>query len=381
MKIRRSKSSGIALFILLTSLIIISFGMAELIQSSNHQASRVRNYGDRLEALYIARSTTNLARALFLLDSAQKKYGNAAKQADTPSDLWAQPIPFPIPSSMIRLLTEKAMGEAPQSASDKESLQSFFKKCDDFFEDFGGQAQAKISDLNSLLYLNNLDEREDPQRDQFGVLENLLKPSFEFERSLTARGLDAETIARQIRDYIDRDQEENISKIAEDGPYQSLQLEYGPKNQPILLPEELSLIPSVDDEVFDYLTQYVTTGYLPITSRKRGKINLNTVNPTLFQALLKNVSNPNAIAQAFVKHRTDKKFVYTDENIQRGALKENIGLDSENIRTILLTGISDAFKIETDVTVNQIKLRLEATITRTPGTVKAEPIQLTRVSP
>lgn len=383
MKLKSTEStsrSGIALFILLTSLIVISFGMSELILSSNTQASRVRNFGDRLQAIYIARSTTNLARALFLLDAGQKK-ASGAKQADTLQDLWAQPIPFPVPSEMVSLLAQKAEGEKSMTSKDRDEAKAFYKKCDDFFSDFRGEAEAKMEDLNSVLYLNGLDEKEDTQKDYFAVLENLLKPNYEFERSLSSRNLSPEEVSRQIRDYLDRDQVENVTGAQESGPYLSAQLDYGPKNQPIQMMDELRLLPSVDDELYEYLTHYVTPGYFQLSGRKRGKINLNTVGKSMFQALLKNVSNPEQVATEFIKHRKEKKFVYTDDNIQKGALKDNIGLESDNIRINLLTGVSDAFKIVTDVTVNQIKMRMESTITRTPGQVKVEPVTFMRVSP
>lgn len=372
--------SGIALFILLTSLIVISFGMSELFLSSNTQASRVRNYADRLQAIYIGRSTQSLARALMLLDASQKKYATSAVQADTLLDLWAQPIPFPVPTEMVQLLTQKALGEKEQSNQEKDEMKAFFKKCDSFFGDFHGDAEAHIEDLNALVSLNALDTN-DPFNDTFEVLKNILKPNYEFERSLSSRNIDPETVAREIRDYIDKDDVEAVTKGPEIASYTGAQLNYGPKNSAMAVIDELKLIPSMDDELYDYLTHYVTGAYFPAAGRRvPAKINLNTVGKNIFQALLINISNPDQIAANFIKHRKEKKFAYTDANFI-AALKDNVGLEPENFRKNLLTGVSDAFKIVTDVTVNQIKIRLEANVPRTPGKVQTDPVTLLRVSP
>jgi type II secretory pathway component PulK len=385
MKISRRNSSypsGIALFILLTSLIVISLGMTELILSANTQASRVRNFGDRLQAIYIARSAQNLSRAIFLLDASQKKYANNQQQADILDDLWAKPMPFPVPTEMIQMMTQMTSGEKDLSSHEKEEMKSFNKKCDTFFEDFHGEAEAKTEDLSALLFLNSLDDPADSQKDTFGILLSLLKPNYEFERSLSARNLNPEQIAREIRDYLDKDQSELETSATEQGAYSSARLDYGPKNQPLIIPDELKLLPSMDDELYDYLTHYVVATYFPGAARRKpARINLNTIDKNMFQALLKNISNPEQLATNFIKHRKDKKFVYTDDNIQKDALKDNIGLDKQNIRINLLTGVSDAFKIVTDVTVNQVKLRVEAFTTRTAGQVKTEPVILMRVSP
>src|SRR4051812_12862807 len=86
--------SGIALFILMASLVAISLGFKELLQMSSASALRVQNATDRIQAMMLARSSLNVERLFISFD----RYMDAlAKDGayDGPDDYWAKPIPFP----------------------------------------------------------------------------------------------------------------------------------------------------------------------------------------------------------------------------------------------------------------------------------------------
>jgi type II secretory pathway component PulK len=379
----RARAPGIALFILLTSLIVLSLLMKELMQTSSTQANRVRNAADRIEALYLAKTATNLARLFIFFDGFMDKQAKDGA-SDTLTDIWTQPVPFPVPVKEIRSFLKEMSGENDEGNSEEDSAtqEDILKKCDDFFADFGGDATAKTTDLASLLYLNYMNDNDDPKHDNFETLQNLLTPNDDFRRSLAARNINPETVARQIRDYADSDDVENETKSLEKLEYTSLQLDYEPKNRLFTNMDELKLIPLMDDELFDYLSHYVTGFWNApgMPHRKRpGMINLNTVKKDLFQALLK-VPNGEDLAERFIKDRKEKKTIYTDAGLKQ-ALKDKFDLDADKIRINLLTGASDAFKIETDATVNQVQIRLETYAPRTPGQNKVEPPALIRLSP
>ena len=115
MKAKR-RPSGIALFILLTSVVILSLLMRELIQSSSNQAFRVRNSADRIQGLYLARSSLNLARFILYLDQRMDALLNkdAKDAADTlfpDRDFWNAPNYFPLRTEEIVALAQSALPE------------------------------------------------------------------------------------------------------------------------------------------------------------------------------------------------------------------------------------------------------------------------------
>jgi type II secretory pathway component PulK len=178
---------------------------------------------------------------------------------------------------------------------------------------------------------------------------------------------------------MDGNETESETTGSETPPYNSAELQYGPKNRAFTNLDELKLIPSMDDELFEYLSPHVSAVY--IKNRKPpSKINLNTVSKEVFQALLKNVGNPEETAEEFIKDRTENARIYTDKTLAK-MLEENLQLTGEEIRLGLLTGVSSAFEVTTEATVNQISISLSTIIPRASGAKKVNPLIQMRVSP
>ncbi len=369
---RKVPRNGIALFILLTAIIILSLLMKELLQATSSQANRVRNSYDRLQALYLARSAVHLSRFFLIFDQSIDKQLKKGETSDTLSEFWASPVPFPVPVELVQEKTEELTGSQVPTLDE-----DIYKKCEEFFSDFPGQAVSQASDLSALLNLNDLDE---PSRNVFESFVALLTPNVDFLQSLHDRRMEPETLVRQMRDYADRNQEEEETRTSEDLAYSASQLDYRPKNRPYNVVDELKLIPSMDDELFEYLEPLVSAVYI-VNRTKPAKINLNTVGKAVFQSLLKNVSNPEELATEFLEDRTKNETVYTDENAER-LLKELFELDGDKIRLGLVRGTSDAFKIITTSAVHHTELQLETIVSRNAatGTVQA-PIVLWRITP
>ncbi len=379
MKSQGSKAkSGIALFVLLTSLIILSLAIREMIVMTGLQADRVRYQYNRLQAIYLARSAQNIARFFLIFDKALENFqkGNPEAETDSLSDLWAKPVPLPFPSSLVQSLGGSLLGkegEVQDKAQSDEEAEAL-KKCDTFFEDFSGNAVSQTSDMNSRLDLNSLSNE-----DTFETLKELLQSDPAFVTALTNKGRNPTSIAREIRDFMDDNDREEETESAEDDVYRAEQLDYGAKNRPFAHPDELRMIPSMDDEIFEFLSPYVSAVYLARTPPPTAKINLNTVSKTLFQSLLMNVSDPAQVAEEFVKDRKEKERLYTDKTA-KADLESRFGLDSKKIRLSLLGGRSDLFKIETTSQVNEVEVTLESYIGR--GFKKPfDPFIIQRISP
>lgn len=367
----RNQKPGIALFVVLTSLVILTFTMRELIQSTNIQVERVRNSYDRIQALYLARSTQQLARFFVVFDSYLDK-NLGGEPVDGPNDIWAQPIPFPVPIEMINSLTA-AQGDASETTEITREQQARFDRCGEFFDDFPGEALAEVSDLSAKINLNDASSEVIQQ-----ILLNLMAPNYDFVDALSQRDIRPEEVVQQIRDYIDRNNAEDSSNAPETYPYTNAELDYGPKNRPFSVIEELKLIPSIDDELFTYLSAYVSAVDFP--GRKGpDKINLNTVEQDVFQALLSGVNDPQQVAEAFVSDRSENSRLYTAQNLKQQLA--DFGLDEETLPIQILGGQSNVFRIKTSAQVGEVEIELESFLRKPQDSRNPKPFSLMRLSP
>ncbi|PIR22702.1 MAG: hypothetical protein COV44_05985 [Deltaproteobacteria bacterium CG11_big_fil_rev_8_21_14_0_20_45_16] len=368
----RNSSSGIALFILLSSLLVIGLAMRDLFQNTNVQIQRVRNSIDRQQSIYLARSTLNLARFFIAFDAFLDRQSKDTA-ADTLQDYWAQPIPFPIPMELIQGFYAQSEESGNGSASSGPTDEDKIKKCDEFFGDFEGESLATVTDLSSRINLNDLEDKKIQQ-----LLLQLLTPNLDFVARLEKRDIRPEDVVSQIRDYIDPDEVENITNAFELSAYSDAGLPYAPKNRPFNLIDELKLVPIVDNELYDYLQKHSAAVYF--TGRaKPAKINLNTVESEVFQALLKDVGNPEEITEAFLKDRQENSRVYTEKSISDQL--EAAGINKDNLELGLLTGSSDLFSVSIRSKVNDVEVLLETMVKKPLGKKDARPIVMMRTSP
>lgn len=368
----RNQNPGVALFLVITSLVIISLAMRELIVNSSAQVDRIRNSYDRLQALYLARSNLSLARFWILFD-AQARDGGVP--ADTLEDF--PPLPFPVTSEMLAMVSASMQGEenadreaaAPQS-SEKQKI------CAEFNEDFPGTSQAVIQDLSARLNLNALTLKEGAKEYET-TLTNLLSPNFEFLDELARRGINRDEVIQQIRDYIDTNSEEDSTNASELFPYAEADLPYGPKNRPIRAIEELKLIPAMDDQLFFYLRPLVNV--VPFQKgQKDAKINLNTVGREVFRALLRNVNNPDDLAKRFLEDRVQNARIYTERDLSTQL--EEAGLSFEVLPKNMVGTKSEAFLVTTRAEVGETEVVLEA-IVKKPLAGDVKPVLMMRIEP
>jgi len=379
---KTNQRNGIALFILLTSLVILSLGLKEILVITGLQADRVRYHYYRTQAIYLARSAQSLARFFLLYDLQIDNQVLKAEATDGPNDIWANPIPFPVPSEALQLMSSQmaegaGLSKASNDANKDEAPpidEALAKKCGDFFNDFPGNAVSQATELSGRINLNDLGNEH-----VFASLVELLQASPEFLQSLTSKGIRPLELARQIRDYMDANDIEDETQAKEDEAYRSDQLEYGPKNRPFTNLDELKMVPGVDDEIYEYLSPFISGVYLAHAGNI-AKINLNTVTKEVFQSLLRNTSDPAQIAENFIKDRVENERAYTTKNYQK-ILEDNFGLDKDKIRPAPpLVGTSNIFRIETEATVNNVSIVFEGVMGR--GLKKPrDPFATQRISP
>lgn len=371
----KKRSPAMAILILFMSLLVISLALQDLIQTSNLQVSRVRNSMDRIHAIYIARSTLNLSRAFIFMDAAiDRNLTGGAEASDSPADPWATPMVFPIPIELISSFFNSEESEQEPVAEDLSIQQKDqLSTCNEFFEDFPGEAYAETIDLSSRLNLNDMESEAVQQ-----VFLNLLSPTYDFIQELEQREIRPQDVVYEVRDYIDQDDVENVTNALELNAYTNRELPYEPKNRPMNVLDELKLIPSVDNALYAYLSDKVSAAHFS-GRKKPGKLNLNTVSKDVFQAILKDVSNPEELAADFVQDRDENSRLYNSKNIADQL--EAAGISRDNVDLGILGGQSELFLVKVQSVVNEMEVELEAVIKKPTGKKETRPIVRMRISP
>jgi type II secretory pathway component PulK len=366
MKKRHSGNRAIALMIVLSSVIILTFGIRELIMKTGAQVDRVRNTYDRIQALYLAKSTQNLARFFIILD------GVVSEDIDGPDSLWNQPIPFPLPVEVLNPLSENADLEVERSDLNRDE-RSLVDRCQDFYQSFQGNAYAQVEDGSSRLNLNDLN-REDVQQ----VLLRLMTRDFQMVESLRDRQINPEEVIQEAVEYISREVDFFLPRNPD--------YRYEPKRREFSVTEEIKMLPSVDDELFQSIKNDITAVSFPRRPRP-SKINVNTMSRELFQSLLQGVGSPENVAENFENLRKGNlssggsQPARTFSEAQLDELVSELSLDRGNLPTEILTGRSSFFRISTFASVGETKIELESFLKAPDNSQETQPYIRTRISP
>lgn len=249
---------GMALLItimIISLLVIVTFEFGKTMRQ-NHLASANLKNGEQLDA--IARSGINLGTALLEKDGKTNAF-------DSLLDDWA--------------------------GVEQADLSGLFNR---------GHLQLKVADLSGRLQINSLVKRGEVGLGAREILTRLLL-SGEF-------AVEGETQAKEIVDslvdWLDADDRESDSG-AETSYYQSLSPGYSCKNGPVQFVEELLLVRGVTPALLygfegkkKALSQYITV------YGDDGKINLNTAEPVLIEAI--NPSIGGELARGMDEFRRDK---------------------------------------------------------------------------
>jgi general secretion pathway protein K len=210
----------------------------------------------------------------------------------------------------------------------------------------GGQVQAVTIDLQAKFNLNNLYLKSEPSdEDKQAATANLAL----FKRLLALLEL-PESIAQATADWLDEDIKALYPDGAEDMEYLNLESPYRTANGLMASPTELRLIKNVDKEVYDALIPYVTT--LP----EKTKINVNTADKLLIQALADNLNE--AEAEQLISEREDTPFNQPSEFLSK--LKPHLGKNNVKSQqvTSLISVESQYFQMETVVQMESSSQRL-----------------------
>ncbi|MES9946468.1 MAG: type II secretion system minor pseudopilin GspK [Candidatus Thiodiazotropha sp.] len=210
----------------------------------------------------------------------------------------------------------------------------------------GGQVQAVTTCLQARFNLNNLYLNEEASdADKQVANDNLAL----FQRLLAILEL-PESIAQATADWLDEDIKSLYPDGAEDLEYLDLDQPYRTANGFMASPTELRLIKGVDREVYEKLAPYITT--LP----EQTKINVNTADALIIQALAENLNQ--ADAEQLISEREEEPFTQPNAFVQKlKALLDENKVKSDQI-TSLISVESQYFQMETVVRMESSSQRL-----------------------
>ncbi|TVQ80411.1 MAG: hypothetical protein EA369_02695 [Bradymonadales bacterium] len=360
MILKKRRNPAVALMIVITSIVILSFGIRELVLKTGAQVDRVRNSYDRTQALYLARSTQNIARILVILHT------TVSPDRDSARSTWNQPIVFPIPIEALSALSESFGAEEPRRFDLDFEERTIVDRCQDFFAGFQGEAISQVEDLSARLNLNDLNRPELQE-----TLRRLMTRDFQLIESLRDRNIDPEQVVREALQYISAEVDFFLPR--------PIDYEYEPKRRELSVTEEFKMLPSVDDELFQSIKDDIVAVSFPRRPRP-SKINMNTVSRELFQSLLQGVPNPEVIADRFVRERDEEGREFGENDLPQ--ILEFLQLEERMLPIELLDTKSQFYRISTLARVGETKIELES-ILKSPSLSDQEiqPFVRMRVSP
>ena len=181
-------------------------------------------------------------------------------------------------------------------------------------------------------------------------------------------------IINSIKDWLDSGDDDAITGLsgAESDYYQDLDPPYASRNGPMPDANELTLIKGITPELFygspekpgisQFLTVHGVSGS-GTSFNYPGRININTAELPVLVALMPLESQD--LVEALVEFRQE---VITDEESHDfsspGWYKEIPGFSDVNINQKLITTTSDIFRIESEATLHEFKLKTTAVVQR-----------------
>ncbi|MBI4042247.1 MAG: general secretion pathway protein GspK [Deltaproteobacteria bacterium] len=261
----RSNERGIALFLVLMTVAMISVVLIEILYTTNVQRFSTQNVGDGTKAYYLAKTGIYMGMLeLKIHDTLSKSpiikqaLGDNAALLDL---IWQLGFSYPPPFSAAEGITEKMAVESIQKKSNID-----------------GTIVATIEDLSSKINLNLLAE-EKTRKPILAQLTNLLIGEKARNENFAKKyvNLNAEELVNNIADYIDFDGE-RIQGGDEDALYSGSSIVQLPLNRPFVTISQVRGVKGIDEGLYQFFSSHCTV------FGAQG-INVNTASAALLQSI------------------------------------------------------------------------------------------------
>ena len=303
---RRSDERGIALLLTLLVLTLLVAMILEFDAEARREYRDAAAFRDNFKATVLARAAVQAARGVLQQDFVKDK--QTGQLFDALTDLWAFPI------------TNYPIGD--------------------------GLLNAKIEDERGKMNLNDLATG--------GTTDDKRKKAQRFKRLFELVQINPDLVDA-IVDWVDKDNTPEPAG-AESLYYQTLRPSYLAANAPLQTLLELRLIKGMTPEIMAKLSKLVTV--YPLEGQ--GKVNLNTADPLVIQAL--DIAITQSVAADIVQSRPYK----TIQDLDRVSSFDNIRLtlSSQNLYDVQ----SNLFLARMTVRVNEVTRNAVVVLQRDTGT-------------
>jgi type II secretory pathway component PulK len=300
---RRSRSSetGVALIVVLTSIVVMTTVITEMAFSSRVRFLLSGHETQQTQAYWLARTGVNIYRLILtgnyqLKQSSTMKTLGEATGINMGDALW-QAVPF-LSSGLMRMVFVsggtaedvdeadveklKTTGTVSNEVADESRERSRFS--DDSFLDFEGDFSAEIVDEERKVNVNAFATRnastnlqEDPTAQAlYGLMSGLENDQWFYDRNI-----DRWEIISNLADWVDADTTRcGLQGGYEDDLYNRLDDPYLSKNAAFDTKDEIRLVAGWEGEVFDRYEDRLTVW-------GSGKINVNTADREVLVGLLR----------------------------------------------------------------------------------------------
>ena len=297
---RRGSQSGIALLIVITSLMFMTVLVTDLNYGARVRLLMAAHQRDEAQAYWLARTGTNLYALILaankelakndMLSGLTESFGVNLGDA-----LW-QMVPA-INTGLLRMLFAfggsvddeaiedfQSSGRVSDEVAEK-SREGGGRFDDKNFLDFEGDFSATITDEDSRVSIAKLGEsvpetgdwRDDPAAQQlYGLMSGEENDQWFYDR-----GLDRWSCIGNLKDWIDADNMISSGQGSyEDNLYNRLDSPYLTKNAPFDSKEEIRLVDCWQDDVYDRFKDQITI-------YGNGRININTASDEVIRGLIR----------------------------------------------------------------------------------------------
>jgi type II secretory pathway component PulK len=331
-RLRRNKR-GMALLLVLTSIVIITVMIVELSYNTRIASSVTANYKDEVAAGYLARSSVNVALLRLAIAKKMKTFeiGGFKIPPDVLSMITSMPFMFPPPEELLAMTgiggeLDLGLRELINKIKTETNIASV------------GRFENSISGMDSRININMVPVSEESVNTFKEQMKNLYAAKIISDDSME----EFESLLNNMIDWIDTDNESRNGGD-ESAYYDKKDPPYKPRNAPMPTLSELNMIDGMNDELFDMISPMLTVF-------SSGSVNVNKIDANMWKTIdskftdeeIKAIMEKLALEGPFVDEKELKTWIGQNTKIpstEFNPLKISLAFDDENFK-IEATGYS-----------------------------------------